>query len=533
MSLMGMRHGVKKYAAWIYVPLALSIVVGTFAAFGSNLFTGGQDTAAASAEQPVAVVGGISVTRSTLDRQLEGALQQQRQYQPNPTPLDVARTRLMLLEQYKQQAAVAAAAKAERVAVTDDDIARARDQAWSLQRGQFLSLLNLKPTASDREIDAAIARQQPGMTLNDLKEQLFPVEQIRYNAMYEKLQDTYKEAARAGATADKVKQRYSDIKVRHILIKTGEGGMPEEQARNKAQKLLDAVKKNPADMPRLANENTEDPGNQPPGKPKQGGVYDWAPANRYVPAFTDAALAVKPGQVNPDLVKTSYGFHIVKLEGIRPGKDLPKDFDKNKQKYIDEHVNSVAAQKAQDAIVAAQPGVKVEIRDPLLRAVQLHQEAERLPPTDKKGRADKLNAALTEIAAIKDSAGGEVPFLKAAIYETLDRPQDAIAAYQDSVKSRDSVDTRLALARLYLKVKDTKSAVAQIQAAENLVRGEVQSQGEIAFLYSQAGRADLSKQANQKYQEMLKRQAQLQEPPPGGANVPLPAADTGEPKAGG
>jgi hypothetical protein len=68
------------------------------------------------------------------------------------------------------------------------------------------------------------------------------------------------------------------------------------------------------DFGALANQYSQDPGNKgPDGNPK-GGLYEEVPKGQMVPAFEQAALALKQGEVAPDLVETDFGFHIIKLE---------------------------------------------------------------------------------------------------------------------------------------------------------------------------------------------------------------------------
>ena len=85
------------------------------------------------------------------------------------------------------------------------------------------------------------------------------------------------------------------------------------QKRVKAQGLLDRAKSG-EDFEALANEHSEDPGNQGPEGKKQGGIYKDVPKGRMIPAFEAAALALQPGQVATDLVETDFGFHVIKLE---------------------------------------------------------------------------------------------------------------------------------------------------------------------------------------------------------------------------
>ncbi len=524
MSLMGMRRAVKQYGTpiWIFLALVLTLGVG-FTGLGSYIGGGGQP-AQDAAEPPIATVGEIKVTRSSLDQTIN-------QFAGNPSPQDRARFRLMLLEQYKQQAAVIEAAKRAGITVTEDDLEKARDDAWKQQRTAYITALGLKPNATDADISTALSKSRPGLDVDYIKDQ-YPENELRIGAYSQKLQDKFRKEAQAKATEETVRGSYSDIKVRHILVASGPQGLPEAQARSKAQKLLDEVKKNPGRMAELARANTDDPGSK-----ANGGLYDWAPGSRYVPAFTEAALAVKPGQVYPDLVPTPYGFHIIMPEGVRPGKDLPKDFDKNKQKYIGEYVDRIASQRVQEAVAAAQPGVQVQIQDPTLRAAQLQQDAQAL--TDKKARDAKLNQALAELAKVKpaDDPTGVATFQRAAIYESLGDTKQAIAAYNEALRARNTLETRLALAQLHLKDKNKTAAVAELQLAEKLVRGEVDSQRQLAGLYRQAGRADLAAAADKKHQEMLKRQAAISKAMPSGNNITMPPASGGnagsEPQAGG
>lgn len=94
--------------------------------------------------------------------------------------------------------------------------------------------------------------------------------------------------------------------------------------RAKAQEILERAKKG-EDFAALANEFTDDPGNSPnlDGK-KRGGLYENVRTGQMIKEFEDAALALKPGEIAPNLVETDYGFHIIKLESKKEqpaGKD--------------------------------------------------------------------------------------------------------------------------------------------------------------------------------------------------------------------
>src|SRR5579862_8704900 len=103
-------------------------------------------------------------------------------------------------------------------------------------------------------------------------------------------------------------------KVSHILIKTplpGADGKVDEKgitdAQKRAEDLLKQLKAG-ANFEDLAKKYSEDPGSA-----KEGGSLGWIGKGRTVPEFEKAAFSLPKGQTS-DLVKSSYGFHIIRVD---------------------------------------------------------------------------------------------------------------------------------------------------------------------------------------------------------------------------
>ncbi len=92
------------------------------------------------------------------------------------------------------------------------------------------------------------------------------------------------------------------------------------EKRAKAEEILNRAKAG-EDFAVLANEFSEDPGNKDPKGAGQGGIYKDVTKGKMVKPFEEAALALQPGQVSPNLVETDFGYHIIKLEKKGEGKD--------------------------------------------------------------------------------------------------------------------------------------------------------------------------------------------------------------------
>ena len=114
--------------------------------------------------------------------------------------------------------------------------------------------------------------------------------------------------------------RQEQIQARHILIsfKGARNATPEASNRDKAaakkhaDELLAIVQAPGADFIALASKNTDEPS----GKTK-GGDLGWFGRDAMEKAFSDAAFALKKGQVS-GVVETPFGFHIIKVEDYKP-----------------------------------------------------------------------------------------------------------------------------------------------------------------------------------------------------------------------
>lgn len=100
----------------------------------------------------------------------------------------------------------------------------------------------------------------------------------------------------------------------HILITVNASASQAEQdaAKKKAEQLLQQVRKNPSEFSKLAKENSQDPGSA-----SKGGDLGFFGRGMMVKPFEDSAFSLKKGEIS-DLVKSEFGYHIIKLIAIKP-----------------------------------------------------------------------------------------------------------------------------------------------------------------------------------------------------------------------
>jgi peptidyl-prolyl cis-trans isomerase D len=99
------------------------------------------------------------------------------------------------------------------------------------------------------------------------------------------------------------------VRASHILLKTE--GKDDAAVKAKAEDVLKQAKSG-ADFAELAKKYSEDDSSA-----KNGGDLDYFGKGRMVPEFDQVAFTLQPGQIS-DLVKTQFGYHIIKVVDKKP-----------------------------------------------------------------------------------------------------------------------------------------------------------------------------------------------------------------------
>lgn len=132
----------------------------------------------------------------------------------------------------------------------------------------------------------------------------------------------------------------NEYKVRHILVDK------EEDA-----KAIIAELGKGGDFAKLAKDKSKDPGSK-----DNGGDLDWGPSARYVKPFADAVKGLKKGELTTSPVKTDFGYHVIRLDDVRPLK-VPA-FDELKEQFR----QRAQQQQVQKLVMELRSKAKVEMR---------------------------------------------------------------------------------------------------------------------------------------------------------------------------
>jgi len=248
--------------------------------------------------------GGKFVGQAQYEQMLQGA-------DLTPTVFEKAVSQDLLLR--KLQALVTGSAK-----VTDADIRQEFDRRNTKVKFDYAILSQadlqkgLHPT--DQELKAFYDRNKASYN-NAIPEK----RKIKYAIV-----DMGKVSAQTPVTTQDLQAYYDQhrdeyrlpeqVKVSHILIKTplpaADGKVDDkavEAARVKAEDVLKQVKAG-GDFAKLAEKYSDDPGSA-----KNGGSLGLIGRGRTVPEFEKAAFSLPKGQIS-DLVKSSYGYHIIRVD---------------------------------------------------------------------------------------------------------------------------------------------------------------------------------------------------------------------------
>jgi peptidyl-prolyl cis-trans isomerase D len=141
-------------------------------------------------------------------------------------------------------------------------------------------------------------------------------------------------------------QQAEQRRVRHILLSVND---PKDDAavKTKAEAILKRAEGG-EDFSKLAKEFSQDPGSA-----AQGGDLGWSERKIFVAPFADAAFSMKVDEIRGP-VKTQFGYHILKLDGIQP--PAVKTFDQARAELETEYKRNEAERlfnNAQDQLADA------------------------------------------------------------------------------------------------------------------------------------------------------------------------------------
>ena len=236
-------------------------------------------------------------------------------------------------------------AKVDGAPITEDDVNDAMTdigpglpqklEGAARQKYVLDYLIDLKLAAKKAEADKLTSTPEFERKLTYYRDKLAMEQLLGAVAKAATTEEAERKAYDEAAKAEPPQQ---EIHARHILLPT----------EDEAKKALARVKGG-EDFAKVATELSKDPSGE-------GGDLGWFTKDRMVPEFSEAAFKLKEGEIS-DPVKTQFGWHIIKVEGVRT-----KSFPPFEQ--IREQAARYVSQKAEsEEITQLHSAAKIELFD--------------------------------------------------------------------------------------------------------------------------------------------------------------------------
>ncbi len=203
------------------------------------------------------------------------------------------------------------------MSVTDTEVAaefRRRNEKVKLDVVQVTpEAFKNQVSVSDAELAAYFAKSQEKYRIGErrkVKYALLDVAKVRESIAVpdSEIEAFYKQNLQQYQTP-------AQVRASHILFKLE--GKDEKQVQALAEEVLKKAKAPNADFAALAKQYSEDDSNN-----TNGGDLDYFGRGRMVPEFEQAAFAMKAGEIS-NLVKTAFGYHIIKVVDSKPDTTRP------------------------------------------------------------------------------------------------------------------------------------------------------------------------------------------------------------------
>lgn len=217
-------------------------------------------------------------------------------------------------------------------------------------------------------------------------------------------------------------------RARHILFKVSQDDS-EQRRKEQAQKAEEVLKlaRSGDDFATLAKKYSEGPTKD------SGGELGFFSKAQMVPAFSQAVFSMKPGQIS-DVVKTQFGYHIIKLEEIKPARTKPlsevkAEITKTLQQKEAESLAFQMANNAYEGIIGAGSLAKYTKEHPDVAVEQTGFFSQSNAPEDLKVDSQLLDKAFDlnkgELSSLIKGQSGY------AIFFVEDRKEPVVPAFAD------------------------------------------------------------------------------------------------------
>jgi peptidyl-prolyl cis-trans isomerase D len=246
------------------------------------------------------------------------------------------------------------------------------------------------------------------------------------------------------------------VRASHILLKTE--GKDDAAVKAKATQILKQAKAG-ADFAELAKKNSEDEQSA-----KNGGDLDYFGRGRMVPEFDQVVFTMQPGQIS-ELVKTQYGYHVIKLVDKKSAATRP--LAEVRQQLNDQLAYERAQAQAADLASKLEKQItKAADLDKVAKAEGLALQESGFFARDEPilGLGPAPEAANKAFDMKQGDVAGPLRASRGFVFETLVAKQDPYVPKLDEVKDRVKDEVIKQKARDLSKQKAAEIA-AKLKAA--------------------------------------------------------------------
>jgi len=506
--------------------IALYVLIGAFivglplmfAMPGGPLHRQGPDSQQTRANEVIAQVNGMPVTRGQLDAQFNVVMGQVLPiYAQIGQPVGVERLWQFRLDAMDQAIAVALMeqdAQARGLAISKGELKAAAENSAD----QTIEAIkrSVDPASLEMIYARVVEERDPGQVREKMKErdfrkwliaqELAPDSTLRSRLLENKLRPLV--TGQVSATEQDLLESYDVAQIRHIVVAThppdGEARTNEE-ARARAEELLARIRGGES-FEKVAAEASDDPAAK-----QNGGLMEDVHRGRMPEDWDAAVFALQPGQVS-DVVELLWGYEIIKMERIE--RQLPEDFSKNKEKLLADLTERKRTEAWGKYLTALREKATITYEDPEIVAYQALEKG------DQEEALTELEKASETAQAGRDLGAAAVFFELATLYASHNEWEKAAEAYGvagDSLLQRGAeavpgarAQALLGMGRAYEHLGDIDEAVIWYTAAGDAT--EIPSlHSQLQATFRRLGKDELAQRETQWLADFEQRQKEKQE----------------------